>query len=435
MFCDQVSVTLVAGSGGDGCMSFRREKYVSRGGPDGGNGGRGGHIILKVNPNLNSLIDFRKQKIYTAEAGRSGHRFDKAGRAGEELLLDVPSGTLVFNDETNELLVDLIELGQSHIVLEGGRGGFGNAHFVSSVRQAPDFAEKGEPGHVLHVRLEMRMVAEVGIIGLPSVGKSTLISRITDARPKIADYPFTTLIPNMGVVDLARFGGTTGQSFVVADIPGLIEGAHFGKGLGDEFLRHISRTAVLVHVLDCQSLNLSKDYNVILNELNHYDPALVVRPQLVVLNKIDTIDDETLTLLTAQLKSELNLKTLYSISAVSGKGLKEFVFALWTEVWHWHESIPEANLHSLSQEDYRVFRPHLEKDPKRFEIVREKGGFRIYGPRLEQIVVMSDLENKMALERIYDVMEKMGVLKELRRLKPFHGDPIFVGEGVFLFRG
>lgn len=445
MFCDQVFITLVAGSGGDGCMSFRREKYVAEGGPDGGDGGNGGNVVLRVNSNLNSLIDLRHRKIYKAEFGGKGHRFNRAGAGAPDLVLEVPAGTLVYDETSNELLADLVKEGDTFLGARGGRGGYGNAHFASSTRQAPMFAEKGEPGTERHLRLEMQMVADVGIIGIPSVGKSTLISRITDAKPKIADYPFTTLVPNMGVVDLEKWGGTRGQSFVAADIPGLIEGAHEGKGLGHEFLRHVSRAALLVHVLDCQSQDFFQDYKVIMGELAHYDVELAKRPQFVVLNKIDTVDEKTEAWLLRELNKFLKKQKtkplgIFAISAVSGKGLKPFVLALWKETQPLRAARRSAQKKLAAPGEPHVFRPHLElgRESRQFEVSLhpKKGqGFIVKGPRIEQIAIMSDFENLQALERVYDVMNKFGVPRELRRAGAQLGDLIWIGDKSIPFRG
>lgn len=439
MFCDQVVTILKAGKGGDGFVSFRREKFVPCGGPDGGNGGRGGHVVLRVNPNINSLIDLKNRPYFRAPEGKGGHRFDMAGKRGDDLILEVPPGTLIYDNSTNDLIVDLVEEGEDFVLLHGGRGGYGNAHFTSSVRQAPDFAEKGEPGEELEVRFEMRMVADVGIIGLPSVGKSTLISRITDARPKIADYPFTTLIPNMGVVDLSKWGGGKRQTFVVADVPGLIEGAHEGKGLGDEFLRHVSRTAVLVHMVDCQAKDMVKDFKIIMHELREYDPDLVKRPQVVVMNKIDTIDSEMTDMLLSELRAEIPKEIpLFAISAVSGAGLKDFVLHLWREVGKYRKTT--SSVESFGGVGYRVFRPHLEKKNKDFKVElagSEKGRkvFFVRGKRVEQIVVMSDLENRSARMRVYDVLEKTGIMREIRKLDGEPGDRIKIDQSDLEFPG
>jgi GTP-binding protein len=438
MFCDQVSAIFVAGRGGDGCMSFRREKYVSHGGPDGGNGGKGGDVVIKVDGNLNSLIGLRKQKTYKAESGTAGHRFDKAGRNGESMVVFVPPGTLIYDEETSDLLADLVEPDSEFVLLQGGRGGFGNAHFASSIRQAPDFAEKGEPGSEIHVRFEMQLVADVGIIGLPSVGKSTLISRVTAAKPKIAEYHFTTLIPNMGVADMVPWGGDRGQSFAIADIPGLIEGAHEGKGLGHEFLRHVSRTAILVHVLDCQSQDMVKDYQVIMNELRCYDPELANRPHVLAINKADTIDEETQGLLLDDLKTRLEaldvlVDEVFFVSAVTGEGLKTFMFHLWEKVC----ALDEMPIRHEVEGDsgYRVFRPHLEVERGGFDVVKDGDAFLVSGKRIEQIVVMSDLANRSAVLRIFDVMEKMGILKRVRSMGGEIGCFIRVGEAEIEFKG
>jgi GTPase len=437
MFCDQVVATLKAGKGGDGFVSFRREKWVAHGGPDGGNGGRGGHIVLRVNPNINSLIDLRNSPQIKAEPGVDGHRFDKAGRRGEDLVLDVPPGTLVYDNKRGDLIVDLVEEGDDFILLRGGRGGFGNAHFTSSVRQAPDFAEKGEPGEEVEIRFEMQMVADIGIIGLPSVGKSTLIAHITDAKPKIADYPFTTLIPNMGVVNLNRWGGDKAQTFVVADVPGLIEGAHQGKGLGDEFLRHVSRTAILVHMVDCQAKDMAQDFKVISNELKEYDESLAERPQVVVINKIDTVDEETKEMLMDEFRPCLPVGVpLFAISGVSGAGLRELVLSLWNEVQKLKKT---DTVTEKPKAGYRVFRPHLEKGSKEFNVERIESDegvvFEVQGKRIEQIVVMSPMENRSARMRIYDVLEKMGIMREIRKQEGNAGDIIRIEKRDLEFPG
>ncbi|MFA5842390.1 MAG: GTPase ObgE [Candidatus Gracilibacteria bacterium] len=450
MFCDQVSITVKAGNGGNGYIGYRREKFIPYGGPDGGDGGKGGDLVFFVNPNLNTLIDFRKKVFYEAECGQNGQRCNRAGRMGPDLVLDVPPGTQIYDEKTGRLVVDLIEPGTRFVFIKGGRGGYGNAHFTSSVRQTPDFAEKGEPGKQQGLRLEMRLVADIGIIGLPSVGKSTLISRISNAKPKIAEYHFTTLVPNMGVVDLGKWGGSQGQSFVVADIPGLIEGAHEGKGLGHDFLRHVSRTAILVHMVDCQAQDITKDFTVIQNELKAYDPELAKRPQIVVINKIDSIDQETRDMLMAEMEGFFKKKRkkypLFAVSCVSGAGLKEFVFTLWKEVQQLHAKRKTVLAEKVSsdRENYRVFRPHLEENPLAFEVsgpvVKKEEGvkfrvFTVVGQRLEQIVVMSDLGNRSAKMRVYDVFEKLGVIKELRRKGAQLGDQIQVGEKRVGFRG
>ena len=286
-FCDKTSVTFSGGNGGDGSVSFRREKHVPRGGPDGGDGGNGGDIVLIANDNINTLSAYNTQKHFRAENGGNGAKQQKTGKTGETMLLEVPAGTLVFN-EKGEKLADLAEHGQKYIVAKGGRGGLGNVNFKSSVHQAPKFAESGEEGETILVTMELQLVADIGIIGFPSAGKSTLISRISNAKPKIADYPFTTLIPNLGVVDMRTYDRQLNDSFVVADIPGLIEGAHKGKGLGHAFLRHVSRTEILVHLIDPTRQNPS-DYKVINDELKAHDARLSKKDQIIVISKSDVL--------------------------------------------------------------------------------------------------------------------------------------------------
>jgi GTP-binding protein len=319
------------------------------------------------------------------------------------------------------------------------------------VRQAPDFAELGEPGPSMNVKLEMKMVADVGIIGIPSVGKSTLISRITEAKPKIADYPFTTLVPNMGVVEMKKWGGSERETFVVADIPGLIEGAHEGRGLGDEFLRHISRTALLLHVLDAQAQDIQKDYAVIRKEMEKNDPKLAERPQMVVINKTDTLDTSNQKKLTLEmekfLKKQKDKSALFTISAVKGDGLKEMIHCLWREIvkLRKNQRQQEIEQEKSESEQPKIFRPHLEQDPKSFltQLIKEKKTaagmrykiFKVTGKRIEQIVAMSDLNNEEALNRIYHVMDRLGITLQLKRESAKMGDRVQIGDAKLEFKG
>jgi GTP-binding protein len=318
-FIDEAKITVVSGSGGRGCVSFRREKFVPRGGPDGGDGGRGGDIILVADEELESLIDFRYKRHYKARSGAHGKGKKKHGKNGENLIIPVPVGTLVRDDSANELLKDLTAAGERIVVAKGGLGGKGNAHFVSATRQAPRYAQKGEAGEERSIRLELKLLADVGIIGLPNSGKSTLISKISAARPKIADYPFTTLSPCLGVV---RFDEAS--SFVVVDIPGLIEGAHQGSGLGTAFLRHIERTNILIHLIDgslTSPLDPTKAFKIIHNELTLYNPSLATKPQIIAINKMDLPDaKENL----PKIKRDFNKLAveIFPISAVTGRGIK-----------------------------------------------------------------------------------------------------------------
>jgi GTP-binding protein len=286
MFADNVEIAVQAGKGGDGRLSFRQEKFRAKGGPDGGDGGRGGSVVFEVDHNLNTLSAFRRQKLVKAEDGQIGGSDRKHGKSGEDVIVKVPEGTQVYEGE--QLIADLTHNGQTAIIARGGRGGFGNAHFTSSTRQAPRAVEVGDAGEHKALRLEMKMVADVGLVGLPNAGKSTLLSVISNAKPQIADYPFTTLTPNLGVVDHRD------DTFLVADIPGLIEGASEGKGLGDEFLRHIERTAVLLHLIDAGSLQPAEDFKTIKNELKSYSVDLTQKSQLAVISKSETVDEEQL---------------------------------------------------------------------------------------------------------------------------------------------
>src|SRR5438270_50764 len=285
MFVDHVEIEVKAGDGGNGAVTFRKEKYVPRGGPDGGDGGRGGSVILQVDPHLSTLLDFRYKHNYKANRGGDGMSKDMSGKYAEEMVLKVPPGTMVYDQETGELLADLTGPDSRAVVAKGGVGGKGNARFATSVQQAPKFAENGEPGEQRWLRLELKLLADVGLLGFPSVGKSTLVAAVSAARPKIADYPFTTLVPNLGVVLVEP-----GRSFVMADLPGLIEGAHEGVGLGHQFLRHVERTRVLVHIIDASSTDPAEDYATIRRELELYGHGLAERREIVALNKIDIPD-------------------------------------------------------------------------------------------------------------------------------------------------
>jgi GTP-binding protein len=328
-FIDEARITVEAGNGGSGCLSFRREKFVPRGGPDGGDGGDGGNIYFVANPNLNTLIDFRYQRFYKAQNGQSGQGSNCTGKSGEDLKIDVPVGTIVLDAETHERLGDLNQAGQELLVARGGFHGLGNARYKSSINRAPRQTSPGSEGERKELRLELRVLADVGLLGLPNAGKSTLIRAVSDARPKVADYPFTTLHPNLGVVQVARH-----QSFVIADIPGLIEGASEGAGLGLRFLKHLSRTGILLHIVDIAPVDGHdpvEDIQVILKELEKYDTELLHKPRWLVFNKIDALMPEEAEEVIQKILKKLGWKAPYfSISAISGMGTKELVQALWS---------------------------------------------------------------------------------------------------------
>jgi GTPase len=325
-FIDQAKIEVEAGKGGDGIVAFRREKYVPAGGPAGGNGGKGGSVVLVAVENLQTLLDFRYEHRFKAENGSRGGPNNCTGANGKDLIIEVPCGTVAYDEETNEILGDLVEPGQSLVVALGGKGGLGNKYFLSNRNRAPEYALPGLPGEIKSLRLELKLLAEVGIIGLPNAGKSTLISALSAARPKIADYPFTTLIPNLGVVRKPSGDGT-----VFADIPGLIEGAAQGAGLGHDFLRHIERTRVLLHLIDSTSDDVIANYNTIYQEMQAYGRGLAERPQILALNKIDAVDRETkdLEALATQL-NHLSYSPVFLISAVTGTGLEPMLQHIWS---------------------------------------------------------------------------------------------------------
>jgi len=427
-FCDEAEISVKAGKGGNGSASFRREKFIAKGGPDGGNGGNGGSIIFRANENINTLSNFMTQKHYKAEKGEMGHGRDRFGSNGEDLILEVPIGTLVMDSETGDLIADLTEVGEELVVARGGMGGKGNASFVSSTRQAPDFAELGEPGEEKTLKLELKLIADVAIIGYPSVGKSTLISRISNARPKIADYHFTTLVPNLGVVKVDD------TDFVVADIPGLIEGAHEGKGLGDEFLRHIERTKLLVHLVDITHENLRDEHNKINEELRLYSEKLAKKPEVLVFSKADA----TISEIVDEVKKEFKKERPSFISSVSGEGLDMFLYRLKDEIIKLRKKASEEKKEDSTEtdvDDRKIFRPHLKiSNTKNYEVEKIGDDFKVTGKRIEQISVMTDMMKRGGIYRVHDVLDKIGAYRKMERLGGKTGDKIVIGVNEFEFR-
>jgi len=423
-FCDEAQIKVKAGDGGNGCVSFRREKFVDKGGPNGGNGGNGGSIVFEADENINTLVTFVSKKHFEADRGEHGKGKDQYGKHGEDLILKVPVGTLVYDQNSNQLLADLVIHGQRTVVVQGGRGGKGNANFSTSIRQAPDFAEHGEPGEERELRLELKLIADVALIGYPSVGKSLLISRISNARPKVADYPFTTLIPNLGVVKVDH------TDFLVADIPGLIEGAHEGKGLGIEFLKHIERTKILVHLLDITHDDLKDEYQKLNKELKLYSPALAKKPQMLVVNKIDATIPEII----EETKKIFRTKKPLFISAVSGENLNTFLYALKDKVLAYRKKASKKAAKPIS-ETPKVFRPHLNiPEMRQFTVVKEADGYIIRGHRIEQLAIMTNTAQKGGLMRLYDVLKKIGAHRKLYHLGAREGDKFKIGQKVFEFR-
>jgi len=413
VFTDKVQIQILAGKGGDGKLGFRHEKYRAKGGPDGGDGGRGGDVVFEATHNMNTLAKFRTSPRLQADDGQQGGGNRKHGKSGEDMIVRVPVGTLVL--EGDDVIADLAEDGQTTIVAEGGRGGFGNAHFVSSTRQAPRLAEKGEQGEKRVVTMELKLVADVGLVGLPNAGKSTLLSVITNAKPEIADYPFTTLVPNLGVVDFED------QTFLVADIPGLIEGASQGKGLGDDFLRHIERTAVVLHLVSATGENVVADYHTILEELAQYKVNLTAKPQIVALTKVDAIDDDVQNDLMDQLR-QVGAEQIFPISSVAHRGLDELLRAVDKVVVAERAVRAEAAAalprFVISQKDF----------PNLWRLEREEdGAWRITGGKLEGFAQRTDWDNEDAVERMRDIMRKTGVGKELTKRGAIPGDRIRIG--------
>lgn len=419
-FIDHASVQVTAGDGGNGRVSFRHEKYIDRGGPDGGDGGNGGNVVFVASRNQNTLVSFRYHRELTAEAGGAGDKVRRHGRSGKDLRVPVPVGTVVTTTD-GKTLADLTEDGQEAVVAQGGRGGFGNAHFLSSTRQAPKFAEKGEPGESVALALELKLIADVGLVGLPNAGKSTLLSVISNARPEIADYPFTTLTPNLGVVDIDRE-----SSLLFADIPGLIEGAAEGKGLGDEFLRHVERTAVLLHLVDATSADVAADYQTIQNELKTYRSNLAKKQQIAVLSKIDLVTPEELAAKQKALKKVLPVDMpLFAISSQAHENLQPLLYAVRTTVEAERKRQAEAE---PAAEQVPVLRL---KDQTSWRVSREGDTFLVTGRKIEKFAARTDFDNEQGLQRLRDIMRKMGIMHELSRQGARPGNLIRVAAGSF----
>ena len=422
MFYDTARIYVKAGDGGDGVVSFRREKYVPEGGPNGGDGGRGGNIEFIVDEGLRTLVDFKYKRHYKAGRGQHGQGKNMHGKSGEDLILRVPPGTLIKDADTGELLADLTVPGQRIIAARGGRGGRGNARFLSNKQRAPRIAEKGEPGEERWLQLELKLLADVGLLGFPNAGKSTLISRISAAKPKIADYPFTTLSPNLGVVSVEE-----GKSFVVADIPGLIEGAHQGVGLGHDFLRHLERTRVLIHVIDLSSFEQEPidAFRIINRELELYSPELSKKPQVVAANKIDVPEaKERLASLIEALDPDI---PVFPISAVTGEGVTDLLYKVQAML----EEIGPVEPETVPETAWKETRYDPEKEP--FTVTPEDGIYIVTGKEVERQVAMTDMANEEAVRRLARILRKMGVDDALREAGARDGDEVRIGDLIFDF--
>ncbi|MEW6718604.1 MAG: GTPase ObgE [Chloroflexota bacterium] len=412
MFLDVVEIVARSGKGGDGVVHFRREKYEPRGGPDGGDGGKGGDIVLEVAPTLNTLSAFRHQTRFRAEDGKRGGGKKQTGRSADDLIILVPPGTLVYEADTGEALGDLVRRGQRLVVCKGGRGGRGNARFATSRRQAPRIAERGEPGKERRIRLELKLIADIGIVGVPNAGKSTFLAAVTSARPKIAPYPFTTLEPNLGVAELDME-----TTLVLADIPGLIEGAHQGAGLGHDFLRHIQRTRVLIHLLDGLSANPIADFSQINTELSLFDSHLTQKPQLVAFNKIDLPEvQERWPRVEAALK-ELGHQPM-EVSALAGTNVRKLLYKAAEMLT---ALPPEEEVTALP-----VYRP--ESDPREFSIERLPEGWRVKGEAIERAAAMTYWEYDQSVRRFQHILGALGIETALRKAGVQEGDTVFISD-------
>jgi len=415
---DQATIQIKAGDGGDGLATFRREKFVPRGGPNGGDGGRGGNVYLEVDPQLNTLLKFQYERKFAAERGSNGGAGRKTGRSGKDLVITVPPGTLARTTIDGEQYeIDLVAPGQRLLAARGGKGGLGNVHFATSVHQAPRIAELGQPGEEFELELELKLIADVGLVGYPNAGKSTLLSAISAARPKIAAYPFTTLVPNLGVVEV----GT--QTFVVADIPGLIEGAHAGVGLGHDFLRHVERTRLLIHVVDAagtEGRDPLDDFTQINEELRLYQPQLAERPQIVALNKLDVPEGaenyERLRKVLPVAKEDI-----FGISAATGEGVQSMV----RRIAELLREMPNPLAH-LPRSTEVLNWPVPEVDPNEFAITRERGGYRVRGQKVERLVSMLNFAQPESIDRLQRVLEASGISEALRAAGVREGDHVFI---------
>jgi GTP-binding protein len=419
MFADRAKIIIISGKGGDGHVSFRREKYVTNGGPDGGDGGHGGDVILKVDEGMNTLVNFRHVRKYKAQNGEEGGKKNCRGKDGEDIILKVPRGTVVKEAESGKVIVDMSGDTEEYTILKGGRGGKGNQHYATPTMQAPKYAQPGQEAKELEVLLELKVIADVGLVGFPNVGKSTFLSRVTNAKPKIANYHFTTLNPNLGVVDMED-----GKGFVIADIPGLIEGASEGVGLGHEFLRHIERTRLLVHIVDAagtEGRDPIEDIKAINLELEKYNAEIAARPQIIVCNKIDAIyaDGEDPV---ARIRKEFEEKQgipVYAISAVTGQGIKELLFAISEKLEtiggeptvFEQEYDPEVAL-AISDEPYTVY-----YDDETDEYVIE-------GPRIEKMLGYTNLESEKGFAFFQNFLKDQGMLEQLEALGITDGDTV-----------
>ena len=413
-FIDKTKIKIISGRGGNGMVAWRREKYVDKGGPAGGDGGAGGDIYLVADEDMSTLLDFKQKSVFKATSGENGASKNMHGKCAKALVIKVPVGTVVTDLKSGNVIADLKDAGAKVLLAKGGRGGRGNARFATSQKRAPQFCEPGEPGIERDLGLELKLIADVGLLGMPNAGKSTLISRISSAKPKIADYPFTTLTPNLGVVKKP-----TGDGYVVADIPGLIEGASEGVGLGHDFLRHVERCRFLVHLVDATAADPYQNYETINRELELHSESLAQRYQIVVLNKIDAVDEERRAELQKQFKDAM------MISAVSGEGLPELLNLMAQKV----DEIPVQSIEITVEDDPEAY----NNDDSDFEIHKVKDTFIIEGGKINRLAGVTDLRNLDQVLRLQNIMKSMGVFAETKRLGIKDGDTIIAGGLEFTY--
>ena len=426
MFVDTAKVFIQAGTGGNGCVSFRREIYVDKGGPDGGNGGKGGNVIFEATENLNTLIDFRFKPELKAEHGQNGSKSNRQGKSGDDYIVKVPMGTLVKKDGV--VIADLTHNGEQVILAKGGDGGFGNAHFKSSVRQTPRIAEMGEPGDTFEAALELKLLADVGLVGFPNAGKSTFLSVVSNARPEIADYAFTTLTPNLGVADIDD------SSLLIADIPGLIEGASEGRGLGDAFLRHVERTAVLLHLIDAYSNDIAGDYKTIRNELEQYSEELISRPEIIALTKSEGLDDDIVAMQKDELQKAAPESQIFAISSTAHTGLREVLRALRTAV----KDVREAEIINTDEDEdsgLAMITLSSEQIAESWVVTKdeETGVFIVTGDKIEKFARRTNFDGFENVNRLRDIMKKMGITHELTRRGATGDSTIRIGDDEFSY--
>lgn len=409
MFVDTAKIFIQAGRGGNGAVSFRRELYIEKGGPDGGDGGRGGDVIFRATKDLNTLLSFRYKPELKAKNGESGSKRNKTGKSGEPLIVKVPVGTLV--KRNGEILADLKFDGEEAIVARGGDGGFGNAHFKSSVRQTPRVAELGENGETFEADLELKLLADVGLVGFPNAGKSTFLSVVSNARPEIANYAFTTLTPNLGVAEI------DGSNLLIADIPGLIEGASEGKGLGDAFLRHVERTSVLLHLIDVYEENPGEKYQIIREELKKYQPELLGRPEIIALTKTEGMDSEIIKYQVSKIQEKAGDVQVFAISSSAHLGVKDVLRALRKEVEEFRK-FEEESVENESEEDIAIISLSQDEISKAWQVEfnEEENIFKVSGEKIDKFARRTNFMNIHGVNRLRDILRKMGIEHELRRM-------------------